>query len=89
MEREIKKVKAVQHHLDVVVQSIEEALLIPDLKERRVFLKGVVHYWLGHLFAEGMSHAGDLEVVNEVSKKIIERLKREKEVLLKRISQSR
>lgn len=89
MHQEMKKIRAVNNHLDEVVRSIEESLQISDLHDRRNHLRGVLHYWLGLLFAEGVSHSGDLEVVNEVSKAIIEKLKIENRVLLKRISDSR
>lgn len=85
----IRKDKAVLAHLDLMTDELLQALTIEDSKERKNSVKGILHYWMGKLYEEGVAEAADLKIANDGLVEINKRLKKQLQRALKRISDDR
>jgi len=81
----MKKNAAILEHIEQVVTDIERILEQPETPERRIYLKGVLFYWLGILFEDGAVDTANLKVALEASRKLTERLKHSNEILKEKV----
>lgn len=84
-ELSTKRNAAILEHIEHVVTDIERVLEQPDTPERRIYLKGVLFYWLGILFEDGAVDTANLKVALDASKKLTERLKQSNDLLRDKI----
>lgn len=81
----LKKNAAIFEHIEHVVTDIERVLEQPETPERRIYLKGVLFYWLGILFEDGAVDTANLKIALDASRKLTERLKQSNEVLKEKV----
>ncbi len=84
--KELRRHRVTQEYLESVAIAVEQALAIEDPKLRRTYLRATLLYWMGVMYEEGSIEIADLLTAMSVQKGIIEKLKQEKQALLKRIS---